>query len=43
MDVWEAIEKRRTIRSFRGGVPMLMLRRLIRAGSRAPSGSNTQP
>ena len=43
MEVWEAIEKRRTIRQFTGKVPMPMLRRLIRAGSRAPSASNTQP
>ncbi len=43
MDVWEAIEKRRTIRAFKSGVPMPMLRRLIRAGSRAPSASNSQP
>ena len=43
MDVWEAIEKRRTIRQFKGKVPPLMLRRLIRAGSRAPSASNSQP
>jgi 5,6-dimethylbenzimidazole synthase len=43
MDVWEAIEKRRTIRQFKGKVPDEMLRRLIRAGSRAPSASNSQP
>ncbi len=43
MDVWEAIEKRRTIRQFRGKVSQSMLRRLIKAGARAPSASNTQP
>ena len=43
MDVWEAIEKRRTIRQFKGKVPEPMLRRLIWAGSRAPSASNSQP
>ncbi len=43
MDVWEAIEKRRTIRQFTGKVPAPLLRRLIWAGSRAPSASNTQP
>jgi len=43
MDVWEAIEKRRTIRQFTGKVPDQELRRLIRAGSRAPSASNSQP
>jgi nitroreductase len=43
MDVWEAIENRRTIRQFTGKVPEPMLRRLIWAGSRAPSASNSQP
>ena len=43
MDVWEAIEKRRTIRQFKGKVPEPMLRRLIQAGARAPSASNSQP
>jgi nitroreductase len=43
MNVWEAIEKRRTIRVFTGEVPMPLLRKLIWAGSRAPSGSNSQP
>ena len=43
MDVWEAIEKRRTIRQFTGKVPEQLLRRLILAGARAPSASNTQP
>jgi 5,6-dimethylbenzimidazole synthase len=43
MDVWEAIEKRRTIRQFKRKVPDPMLRRLIWAGSRAPSASNSQP
>ncbi len=43
MDVWEAIEKRKTIRQFTGKVPVELLRRLIWAGSRAPSASNSQP
>ena len=43
MDVWEAIEKRRTIRAFSAPVPMEMLRKLIWLGSRAPSASNSQP
>ena len=43
MDVWEAIEKRRTIRQFTAKVPEPMLRRLILAGARAPSASNSQP
>jgi len=43
MDVWEAIEKRRTVRVFKGGVTEAMLRRIIVAGSRSPSGGNSQP
>lgn len=43
MDVWEAIGNRRTIRQFTGKVPEPMLRRIIRAGSQAPSASNSQP
>jgi 5,6-dimethylbenzimidazole synthase len=43
MEVWEAIQTRRTIRQFKGKVPAQMLRRLIWAGSRAPSASNSQP
>jgi nitroreductase len=43
MDVWQAIEKRRTIRAFKSHVPGPMLRKLIRAGSLAPSASNSQP
>jgi nitroreductase len=43
VDVWEAIERRRTIRQFTGKVAAPMLRRLIWAGSRAPSASNSQP
>jgi len=43
MDVWEAIEKRRTIRQFTARVPEPLLRRLIWAGAKAPSASNTQP
>jgi nitroreductase len=43
MDVWEAIEKRRTIRSFSSPVPESMLWKLILAGTRAPSASNSQP
>ncbi len=43
MDVWEAIEKRRSIRQFTAKVPMPMLKRLIRAGAKAPSASNSQP
>ncbi|MBN2239234.1 MAG: nitroreductase family protein [Dehalococcoidales bacterium] len=43
MDVWDAIIKRRTIRVFTEPVPDQLLRRLIWAGSRAPSASNSQP
>jgi nitroreductase len=43
MDVLEAIEKRRTIRSFKQGVTEAVLRKLLLAGVKAPSGSNVQP
>lgn len=43
MDVYEAIEKRRTIRSFKQGVSEEQLHRLLLAGVKAPSGSNVQP
>ncbi len=43
MDVYEAIEKRRTIRVFKKGATEEQLRRIILAGSKAPSGGNRQP
>ncbi len=43
MDVYKAIEKRRTIRTFKQGVSEEQLRRLLLAGVKAPSGSNVQP
>ncbi len=43
MELYEAIEKRRTIRSFRQGVSEQQLGRLLLAGVKAPSGSNVQP
>ena len=43
MDVFEAIEKRRTIRSFKQGVSEEQLQKLLLAGVKAPSGSNIQP
>ncbi len=43
MDVYEAIEKRRTIRNFEQGISEDQLRRLLLAGVKAPSGSNVQP
>jgi nitroreductase len=43
MDVYEAIEKRRTVRSFKETVSEQQLRNLLLAGVKAPSGSNVQP
>jgi nitroreductase len=43
MDVYEAIEKRRSVRVFKQGVSEEKLRRIILAGTKAPSGSNVQP
>ena len=43
MDVYKAIGKRRTIRSFKQSASEEQLRKLLLAGSKAPSGSNVQP
>ena len=43
MDVYKAIEKRRAVRVFKQGVSEEQLRRIILAGTKAPSGSNVQP
>ncbi len=43
MDVYEAIEKRRTIRNFKQGISEEQFRKLLLAGVKAPSGSNIQP
>jgi nitroreductase len=43
MDVFEAIMKRRTVRTFTRGIPEDALRKLLLAGTKAPSGSNAQP
>lgn len=43
MEVYEAIEKRRTIRIFKKEVTEEQLRRIILAGTKAPSGGNRQP
>ncbi len=43
MELYEAIEKRRTVRSFSKGVSEQQLSRLLLAGVKAPSGSNVQP
>ena len=42
MDVYEAIEMRRTIRKFKGQATEEQLIRIIRAGAMAPSGANIQ-
>jgi len=43
MEVYEAIEKRRSVRVFKQGASEEQLRRIILAGTKAPSGSNVQP
>ena len=43
MDVWEAVEKRKTIRVFKEGVSEELLKKIILAGTKAPSPRNTQP
>lgn len=43
MDVYSAIEKRKTIRSIKKGVTEGQLKKLLLAGVKAPSGSNVQP
>jgi nitroreductase len=43
MDVYEAIDQRRSIRIFTQAVSHDVLRKLILAGTKAPSGSNVQP
>lgn len=43
MDLYEAIEKRRTIRVYKEGATEEQLRRIILAGTKAPSALNRQP
>lgn len=43
MDAWEAIDKRRSVRVFKSPVPEAMLRKIILAGTRAPSAGNSEP
>lgn len=43
MNVYEAIENRRTTRAFKQGISEEQLRKLLLAGVKAPSGSNVQP
>ncbi len=42
MEFYEVIEKRRTIRKFKGPATEEQIMRIIRAGTKAPSGSNQQ-
>jgi nitroreductase len=42
MEIYEAIEKRRTIRKFKGPATETQLMRIIAAGTKAPSGANQQ-
>ena len=43
MDLYEAIEKRRTIRVFKKHATEEQLKKIILAGTKVPSGRNTQP
>ena len=43
MDLYEAIEKRRTIRAFKQGVSEELLRKIIVAGTKSLSGAGSQP
>lgn len=43
MDLYEAIEKRRTVRVFKEKASEEQLRRIILAGTKAPSAVNSQP
>lgn len=43
MELYEAIEKRRTIRVFKGGASEEQLKKIILAGTKAPSAVNSQP
>jgi len=43
VNIYEAIEKRRTIRVFKGPATEDQLKRIIIAGTKAPSGMNSQP
>jgi len=43
MELFEAIEKRRTIRNFKKGATEEQLKRILLAGTRAPSAGNMQP
>lgn len=43
MELYEAIEKRRTIRVFTAPATEEQLKKIVMAGTKAPSGRNTQP
>jgi nitroreductase len=43
LELYEAIEKRRTIRTFKGPATEDQLRKIILAGTKAPSARNMQP
>jgi len=43
MEVYDAIERRRTIRAFTGGTTEEILRKILKAGTRAMSAGNRQP
>jgi nitroreductase len=43
MDLYQAIERRRTVRVFKKRATKGQIRRIILAGSKAPSGGNRQP
>jgi nitroreductase len=43
MELFEAIETRRTVRNFRKGASEEQLKKIILAGTRAPSAANMQP
>jgi 5,6-dimethylbenzimidazole synthase len=43
VDIYEAIEKRQTIRVFKGPATDEQLKKIILAGTKAPSARNTQP
>jgi nitroreductase len=42
MDIWEAIDRRRTVRRYAGPATEAQLRKIILAGTKAPSGGNRQ-
>jgi len=43
MELFEAIEKRRTIRNFKKGATEDQLKKILLAGTKAPSGGNSEP